>query len=153
MTGFELPVEVILSIQRILEIDVASQDSDPLDSLANDFSPTDVLNELFPDEASLGRIEIIQAKLAHDECELQREIDELHVKLKGDQDPRRMLLIQEMISVRYAQRTARMDSPMPFTHRISLARCLAYARKLLNQRLWCGTSRRTYRSSTSPRKT
>jgi hypothetical protein len=39
-----LPREIVLSIQRILEL----QDSDPLDALG-DFDPVDTLNQLFPD--------------------------------------------------------------------------------------------------------
>ena len=44
----ELPPELILSIERILNLH-ATQDSDPLDKLSNDFNPVGVLNEYFPD--------------------------------------------------------------------------------------------------------
>jgi hypothetical protein len=50
-------------------------------------------------EASLARLDAVQAKLAQDERELQAEIDALQEVLKQDQDPGRMQLIQEMISV------------------------------------------------------
>jgi hypothetical protein len=39
-----LPREVVLSIQRILEI----KETDPLDALS-DFNPVEILNQLFPD--------------------------------------------------------------------------------------------------------
>ena len=44
----ELPSELILSIERILNLH-ATQDSDPLDKLSNDFNSVGVLNEYFPD--------------------------------------------------------------------------------------------------------
>lgn len=44
----ELPPELILSIQRILEIQ-PGPDSDPLDTLSDDLSTTDILNSYFPD--------------------------------------------------------------------------------------------------------
>ena len=44
----ELPPELILSIERILDLH-ATPDSDPLDKLTNDFNPIGVLNEYFPD--------------------------------------------------------------------------------------------------------
>ena len=50
-------------------------------------------------EASLGQIDVVKIKLAHNERELRREIDSLREELKHDQDPGRMQLIQEMISV------------------------------------------------------
>lgn len=49
----ELPHEVILGIQRVLDLR-PGQDVDPLDALSNDFSPVDVLNGLFPDGVSLS---------------------------------------------------------------------------------------------------
>jgi hypothetical protein len=54
----------------------------------------------FP-EASLGHIDAVQAQLAQNELELRREIDSLQEELKRDQDPSRMQLIQEMISVSF----------------------------------------------------
>lgn len=44
----ELPPELILSIQRILEIQ-PGPDGDPLDTLSDDLSTTDILNSYFPD--------------------------------------------------------------------------------------------------------
>ena len=113
----ELPPELILSIERILDLH-ANPDTDPLDKLTNDFNPIGVLNDYFPDgalqmdyrgagilnrarstEAALGQLEAVQAKLAQNERELQDEIDALREELRKDQDPSRMQLIQEMISV------------------------------------------------------
>jgi hypothetical protein len=48
----ELPQELIFAIQRILELNSENQ-SDPLDVFSNDFSPIDMLNQLFPDGMSL----------------------------------------------------------------------------------------------------
>ncbi|KAF9227157.1 hypothetical protein BS17DRAFT_449775 [Gyrodon lividus] len=93
----ELPQELVLAIQRVLELD-PQQNVDSLDDLSNNFDPIDVLNQLFPDEASLSQFEVVQAKLAQNERELQAEIDVLHEELRRDQDPTRMQLIQEMIS-------------------------------------------------------
>lgn len=111
----ELPQELVLAIQRVLELN-PEQNDDPLDDLSNNFNPVDVLNQLFPDgvylcafrvlfviwditEASLARLDAVQAKLAQDERELQAEIDTLEEALRRDHDPGRMQLIQEMISV------------------------------------------------------
>ncbi|KIJ68088.1 hypothetical protein HYDPIDRAFT_173763 [Hydnomerulius pinastri MD-312] len=93
----ELPEELVLAIQRVLELN-PEQNDDPLDDLSNKFNPIDVLNQLFPDEASLSQLEVVQAKLAQNERELQAEIDALQEELRRDQDPNRMQLIQEMIS-------------------------------------------------------
>lgn len=41
----------------------------------------------------------MQARLAQQEDDLQREITELQLELRNGQDPGRMQLIQEMISV------------------------------------------------------
>lgn len=54
----------------------------------------------FP-EASLGHIDAVQAQLAKNELEFRQEIDSLQEELKRDQDPGRMQLIQEMISVSF----------------------------------------------------
>ncbi|KAI9067270.1 hypothetical protein FKP32DRAFT_1673066 [Trametes sanguinea] len=93
----ELPPELILSIERILDLH-AQGEADPLDKLTNDFNPIGVLNNYFPDEAALGQLEAVQAKLAESEKALQNEIDTLRKELRKDQDPSRMQLIQEMIS-------------------------------------------------------
>ena len=50
-------------------------------------------------EAALGQLEAVQARLAQNELELQEQIEELQRELRRDQDPNRMQLIQEMISV------------------------------------------------------
>jgi len=55
-------------------------------------------------EASLGHIDEVQAQLAQNELDLRREIDSLQEELKRDQDPGRMQLIQEMISVSFEVR-------------------------------------------------
>ncbi|KDQ55816.1 hypothetical protein JAAARDRAFT_208588 [Jaapia argillacea MUCL 33604] len=112
-----LPHEVLLSIQRVLEsnpphLKPKPQPQSPspsptpdavefkLDSfgVSEDFDVVQILNAYFPDEASLSRIEAVQAQLARDELALQDEIEELQVMLRKDQDPARMQLIQEMIS-------------------------------------------------------
>ncbi|KAH7913280.1 Vps53-like protein [Hygrophoropsis aurantiaca] len=94
----ELPHEVIVAIQRVLELKTEQQSEDPLDVLSNNFNPEDVLNRLFPDEASLSQLETVQASLARNQHDLQQEIDSLKAELRRDQDPTRMQLIQEMIS-------------------------------------------------------
>ncbi|RDB16847.1 Vacuolar protein sorting-associated protein 53 [Hypsizygus marmoreus] len=93
----ELPHEVILAIQRVLEVK-AGEDNDPLDALSTTFNPVDVLNDLFPDEASLAHIDTVNARLSETQLILQKEIESLQVELKRNQDPERMQLIQEMIS-------------------------------------------------------
>ncbi|OJT15430.1 Vacuolar protein sorting-associated protein 53 -like protein [Trametes pubescens] len=93
----ELPPELILSIERILDLH-AQADTDPLDRLTNDFNSISVLNDYFPNEAALGQLEAVQARLAENERALQSEIDSLREELRRDQDPSRMQLIQEMIS-------------------------------------------------------
>ncbi|EIW83097.1 hypothetical protein CONPUDRAFT_121483 [Coniophora puteana RWD-64-598 SS2] len=95
--GDGLPHELVLAIQRILDLNTDAQ-SDPLDVLSDDFRPVDVINQLFPDDASLGQLEAVQARLAHDAENLQKEVDVLQEELKRDQDPSRMQQIQEMIS-------------------------------------------------------
>lgn len=118
-----LPHELIVSIQRILESHPGSR-TDPLDDLSEDFTPANILNVYFPDgkslwptwrtqhtevlcrtEASLSRLEAVQAQLAQNGRELQQQIVELQGKLRKEQDPNRMQMIQEMISVRPSLRT------------------------------------------------
>lgn len=48
----QLPHEVVLSIQRILELQDEASAGDTLDSLSS-FDPTSTLNNLFPDGAFL----------------------------------------------------------------------------------------------------
>jgi predicted nuclease with TOPRIM domain len=50
-------------------------------------------------EASLGELEDVQQRLADNERQMKAQIDELTEELKANQDPNRMQLIQEMISV------------------------------------------------------
>ncbi|KAG6375541.1 Vps53-like protein [Boletus reticuloceps] len=78
----QLPQELVLAIQRVLERNSEESD-DPLDDLSSNFSPVDILNQLFPDEASLARLDSVQAKLAQDAHELQAEIDALQEDLLG----------------------------------------------------------------------
>lgn len=51
-------------------------------------------------EESLAQLEAVQARLAQNERDLQSEIASLHEEHRREQDPNRMQLIQEMISVR-----------------------------------------------------
>jgi vacuolar protein sorting-associated protein 53 len=51
-------------------------------------------------EASLANIQAVNAQLAEKERVFQREIDALQAQLKRNQDPDKMQVIQEMISVR-----------------------------------------------------
>ena len=51
-------------------------------------------------EASLESLQDVQTQLADTQHQLQEEIDSLQAELKRNQDPERMSIIQEMISVR-----------------------------------------------------
>lgn len=109
-----LPSEVLVAIQRVLELDYIPSD-DPFEGLSSTFDPVAILNGMFPNgvsvlcqtcriliqlsEAALAHTEVIQARLAESQREVQREIDELQAELKLHQDPNRMQSIQEMISV------------------------------------------------------
>lgn len=145
----ELPAELVLSIQRVLELN-PEQNDDLLDDLSSNFNPMDILNQLFPDgvyfctfhvsfvilvvtEASLSRLDAVQAKLAQDERDLQAEIDALQEALRRDQDPGRMQLIQEMISVWIFFPLNTHWSLKP-PYRTSSGKCRGYARKRPNQR-------------------
>lgn len=134
----ELPPELILSIERILDLH-AQADIDPLDRLTNDFNSISVLNDYFPNgactpsgrrqvrshspsptEAALGQLEAVQSRLAENERALQSEIDSLRAELRKDQDPNRMQLIQEMISVSWHadfRRAHNIQFKQPFTWR------------------------------------
>ncbi|KAI0688173.1 Vps53-like protein [Cytidiella melzeri] len=92
-----LPHELILSIQRVLDIQ-ADPSSDPLDDLSDDFNPVRILNGIFPNEESLGQLEAVQTRLSQNERDLHEEVMSLQAELRKEQDPRRMHLIQEMIS-------------------------------------------------------
>ncbi|KAH9176699.1 Vps53-like protein [Lactarius sanguifluus] len=93
----ELSRDLVLSIQRILDIN-ALPETDSLDTVGDGFSAIDVINGYFPDEESLGQLDVVQAQLAQDEQDLQNEIAQLQEELRLQQDPGRMQLIQEMIS-------------------------------------------------------
>jgi len=54
---------------------------------------------LNPAEASLAHLEAVGARLAETHQELQKEVDTLQAELRVSQDPERMSVIQEMISV------------------------------------------------------
>ncbi|KLO18398.1 hypothetical protein SCHPADRAFT_993623 [Schizopora paradoxa] len=98
MHEMEIPHDVLLSIQRILNLQENVEGNGDLASLSSDFSPVGVLNTLFPDEASLANIETIQTRLAEDAHDLRQEIESLKEELETEQDPQRMQLLQEMIS-------------------------------------------------------
>lgn len=55
MTTFEMdiPHDILLSIQRILNFQEDVEENGDLASLSSDFSPVGVLNTLFPDGANL----------------------------------------------------------------------------------------------------
>lgn len=109
-----LTSETILAIQRILQVQPNPKE-DPFDGLAEEFNAVDVLNSFFPDgkrqndflykvlkdatEASLEKLQDVQSQLADTQQQLQEEIDGLQAELKRNQDPERMTIIQEMISV------------------------------------------------------
>ncbi|KAI6131588.1 Vps53-like protein [Pisolithus croceorrhizus] len=93
----DLPQQLIHSIHQALDLNPDSINN-PLDELSNEFKSVDVLNQLFPDEASLTQLEAVQGRLAEDERLLQQEILMLEDELGRDQDPSRIQLIQEMIS-------------------------------------------------------
>lgn len=97
MYNDELPHEVIVAIQRVLEVK-KGEGADPLDALSTNFSAVDVLNEFFPNEASLAHIDAVNSRLAETQLELQNEIDSLQQELSTNQDPEKMQVIQEMIS-------------------------------------------------------
>ena len=52
MPNDDLPHEVILSIQRVLELE-PSEKVDRLDGLSEKFNTVEILNEFFPDGSSL----------------------------------------------------------------------------------------------------
>ncbi|RXW18060.1 hypothetical protein EST38_g7790 [Candolleomyces aberdarensis] len=90
--------EVVQAIYRILEVSANNPESDPFDGLSDGFSAIRVLNDFFPNEASLERLDEVGAQLAATQQQLQEEIDSLQEELKRSQDPDRMSIIQEMIS-------------------------------------------------------
>jgi hypothetical protein len=52
MAREDLPQEVVLAIQRILEIQ-SNDDGDPFDGFSDEFSTAGILNQFFPDGGSL----------------------------------------------------------------------------------------------------
>ncbi|KAF4621282.1 hypothetical protein D9613_000203 [Agrocybe pediades] len=97
MSNDELPHEVILSIQRVLEIQ-NTDEPDRLDGFSQKFNAIEILNDFFPDEASLAHLDAVSARLTETHQELQKEVDQLQAELSISQDPERMSVIQEMIS-------------------------------------------------------
>ncbi|KAL1705298.1 Vps53-like protein [Schizophyllum commune] len=93
----ELPPELLVSIQRVLELK-EDADAEAIDSLGPNFSPVDALNKFFPNEASLANLESVRKSLADGQAALEREIAGLREDLKREQDPSKMQLLQEMIS-------------------------------------------------------
>jgi hypothetical protein len=90
----------------------------------------------------------VQARLAQDELELQREIDALHEELKRDQDPSRMQLIQETISV-WLLRPRSYPLPSLKLRRVGITRAdVSYPRKGDRVR---GCSEKYHKGHTSPR--
>ena len=66
-------------------------------------------------EESLGQLDVVQAQLAKDEQDLQNEIAQLQEELRLQQDPGRMHLIQEMISVCLEARISHIYTRLSFT--------------------------------------
>jgi hypothetical protein len=114
-----IPHELALSIERILNRQNEGEDHDPLDSLTAEPDIAELLNQYFPDgssyasfvvvymtctdstkEASLVKIDSVTEELKATQHLLETEISALYAQLKESQDPTRMQLIQEMISVR-----------------------------------------------------
>jgi len=108
----ELPHDIVLDIQRILDL---KNPEDPLDELG-DFDSIETINSLFPNgmqrttqfldyahgylsEEALGQLAVVQDNLKQQQRELQAEILSLQHELQKNQDPGRMQLIQELISV------------------------------------------------------
>ncbi|KXN90783.1 hypothetical protein AN958_03437 [Leucoagaricus sp. SymC.cos] len=97
MQSDELPHEMILAIERVLEASSA-EDTDLPNAQPHDLDSVSILNQFFPNEASLAHLESVNQKLNDTQKKLQKEIDELQEELKKNQDPERMSFIQEMIS-------------------------------------------------------
>ncbi|KAI0075132.1 hypothetical protein K474DRAFT_1691959 [Panus rudis PR-1116 ss-1] len=92
-----LPHELVLSIQRVLEIQ-GGDDADPFDRFLHEFDSIQIINSYFPDEAALGQLEAVQIRLNDNERLIQHQVNELQEELRRNQDPSRMQLLQEMIS-------------------------------------------------------
>ncbi|KAG8859608.1 Vacuolar protein sorting-associated protein 53 [Serendipita sp. 411] len=91
----ELPKELLITIDRILKPEEGYK--------APETNIQDALNELFPDEDSLGQINVIQEQLKQQREALQAEVQSLAEILKKEQDPERMGRIQELIFALLAQ--------------------------------------------------
>jgi vacuolar protein sorting-associated protein 53 len=156
MPNDDLPHEVILSIQRILELE-PSGEVDRLDGLSEKFNTVEILNDFFPDgsslsssffsqnllkicmltfscslaEASLAHLEVVNSRLAETQQELQKEVDALQSELKISQDPERMSVIQEMISVGILINRFSLYSP---TGRTYWVKCLLFEKRQQSQR-------------------
>ncbi|QRV79068.1 vacuolar protein sorting-associated protein 53 [Ceratobasidium sp. AG-Ba] len=92
------PTPLILRIQNILDLPPTNS----TDALTG-FDKIATLNELFPDEASLARVNEVQTQINQDIIQIQQEIDGLRAELRRDQEPARMQLIQELIAELLAQ--------------------------------------------------
>lgn len=84
----------------------------------------------------MGNIGAVQARLVQDELTLKQEITLLQEELKRDQDPGRMHLIQEMISV---SNMRSLHSAVILMYkstycRTCWVRCPVFARRLQNQK-------------------
>lgn len=55
MQNDELPHEVILAVQRVLEI-VPAELTDHLDGLSQDFNPVAILNDFFPNGTRMASV-------------------------------------------------------------------------------------------------
>ncbi|KAF9010737.1 Vps53-like protein [Cyathus striatus] len=75
---------VVVAIQRVLELE-PTQEKDDLDGLSSNFSTIQVLNDFFPDEASLAHIDEVNAKLNETQAKLQQELDALEDELRSSQ--------------------------------------------------------------------
>lgn len=99
-------------------------------------------------EESLGEIVTVQEKLKEDELEIQREIDSLRKELKRDQDPTRMQIIQELISVRYLFCSGQLKFNVSVQCRNYYPKCIAYEKKRLSRKLSSVISQRIFKLST-----
>ena len=82
-------------------------------------------------EESLAQTNNVRNQLLQKKKDLQHELDALREELKRNQDPDKMQLIQEMISVRGTfSGSIRTDIELPY--RNCLVKCHEYARRLRN---------------------
>ena len=105
-------------------------------------------------EESLGQLDVVQAQLAKDEQDLQNEIAQLQEELRLQQDPGRMQLIQEMISV--CLREAWISCLYTYALlciRIFWDRCLSSGKRLPSLKPLSATSQETFKFSTRRKRT